>query len=191
LDDNDFDIETTYRVSRHSLNLDENGRVYPPDNWRHWVLPNQQFDLQFPTSYHPSTTLVSLSAQEEFMAINLPEVFVGYIAFGMADSRLSDESADRMALFWSAFTLGRIPPVVFNEIFSQLSPRANPHEQVRRVFRVCWLAHQHAMRAGYLYPTYQRVCMARRDLAEHYAKMIAAPGQKRPKPQGGSGPSKN
>ncbi len=117
------------------------------------------------------------------------EVFFGHIAFGMADSRLSDPAADRMALFWSAFTLGRIPPVIFNEIYSQLVPRANSHEQVRRVFRVCWLAHQHATTAGYLFPTYQRVCMARRDLAQLYARMIVAPGQKKPPGSGGSGSS--
>jgi len=173
-------------VSRHSLNRDPEGRVYPPENWRHWILPAQEFDREFPASYHPSASLVSLTPAEEFMAINLPEVFVGHIAFGMADSRLSDPAADRMALFWSAFTLGRIPPVIFNEIYSQLAPRANSHEQVRRVFRVCWLAHQHATTAGYLFPTYQRVCMARRDLAQLYARMLVAPGQKKPPGSGGS-----
>jgi UDP-N-acetylglucosamine:LPS N-acetylglucosamine transferase len=102
--------------------------------------------ISFPVQYTRLGRRMQLTTHEQDVALNLEERLLASVAYAFVDARVGP-GVDWYAQMWSMFTIGHIPPYVFNQVYQRLEPVQPPMSDERAtnlVFEILTTAYQMA-----------------------------------------------
>jgi hypothetical protein len=100
--------------------------------------------ISFPLQYTRLGRRVQLTTHEQDVALTLEDRLLASVAYAFVDARVGP-GVDWYAQMWSMFTIGHIPPYVFNQVYQRLEPVDPPLSDERAtqlVFEILTTAYQ-------------------------------------------------